>query len=236
MKSRFFAFAFSGVFFISLVLGCAQKQIRRTPSKKPEVVIANCSHKDVIDALTYLMINTGWEVKVSSDCQLVFIDTSDVYFQPPEYNPTWIPGSSVEARLSYFFKYTLDGIQVRNNYVVVTNPNSAFEREWDQLDEYNYRQIQYDLEQFKRGMEQSNKRSIGVLVNYNGVITDLKDGGGAADAGLQLGDIIIKVDDHEAPFGNSYKLASLLFGLTGTYVDITVIRNREEVSVKALRK
>lgn len=236
MKSRIFASVFSGVFLMVMISGCAHTRPGKTPRKVPEVTIANCTQEELADALAYLMVNAGYKAKLTHAHMAVFFLVSTEYFNQAGYDPYYTPGSPIEQRVTYTFKETLDGIRVRCFYAVYTNPNSPLEREWDQMNDDTYHETQFDLEQLKREIERSNRRSIGILINYNGVITEIKKRGSADIAGLRVGDMILKIDGQDVTDCNSSMKRSMIMGLVGTDVEITVDRNGEEMTFKVHRE
>ncbi len=234
MKSRVFSSVFSGVFLIAMILGCAHMRPLTTPSGKPEVTITNCSKKEVVDAIVNMMVGAGFEVKDVSDYHAVFGKLSDSFGDALLYGSKY--DSTPEYRVKYSFTETEDGVRVIAAVQVVTNPGSAFERVNDRTTGKDARDMQSLLERFKVGLELSKRGKTGIMVDQNGVITKVMEGGGAADAGLQTDDRIIKIDGQEAPVGDANKLAFMITGEAGTYVEITVVRNGEEVTAKVLRK
>ena len=93
-------------------------------------------------------------------------------------------------------------------------------------DPYTYYMSAVDYEEFTESIEsKTTVTGIGTGIEYtaNGiVITSLLDGGGAKDAGLQIGDCIIAVDGVSCvPAADAHR--NLIIGEAGTYVTLTVL-------------
>ena len=93
-------------------------------------------------------------------------------------------------------------------------------------DPYTYYMSAVDYEEFTESIEsETTVTGIGTGIEYtaNGiVITSLLDGGGAKDAGLQIGDCIIAVDGVSCvPAADAHR--NLIIGEAGTYVTLTVL-------------
>ena len=234
MKIRISVAALSGVFLLSLVLGCAHMRPLSTPSGKPEVTIKNSTKKEVVDAIVNMMVGSGFEIKDISDYHAVFGKLSrslgDALLYGSNYDAT------PEYRVKYSFTETGDGIRVLAAVSVITNPGSAFERVTDRTRGKDAHDMQSMLERFKASMELSKRGKIGIMVGDDFVISKVVEDGGAAEAGLQVGDKIIKIDGQEAPTGDASKLAYMITGEAGTYVKLTVMRDGQEITVKVLRK
>ena len=82
---------------------------------------------------------------------------------------------------------------------------------------------------------------IGVVITYNYIeetmtVSEVYSGGGASDAGIKVGDVITKVDGAVVSEIGYSKAVNKVRGENGTTVDITVLRNGEELTFTATRK
>lgn len=79
---------------------------------------------------------------------------------------------------------------------------------------------------------------VSITSNITGsfVITNIFDESPAKTAGLQVGDIFTKVENDSLEGLYSYEVANLIKGEEGTYVNVTVLRNNEELTFNVERK
>lgn len=234
MKSRISAVMLSGVFLFGIIAGCAHMRPLSTPSGKPEVTVKNSTKKEVVDAIVNMMVGAGFEIKDISDYHAVFGKLSNSLGDALLYGSNY--DSTPEYRVKYSFTETEMGVRVLAAITVITNPGSAFERATDRTVGKDAHDMQKMLEQFKASMELSKRGKTGIMVGNDCVISKVIEGGGAAEAGLQVGDKIVKIDGQEVPVGDANKLAYLITGDAGTYVEFTVMRGDQEITLKVLRK
>lgn len=127
-----------------------------------------------------------------------------------------------------------EAISLLEEYYVNEIPASAYESETlDELfsivgDPYTYYMDANAYERFNAGVEsESSVTGIGVSVRFTDeglVILSVLDGGGAKDAGLRPGDVIIAINGESCvPGGDQY--IQMITGEAGTVVDVTVRRD-----------
>jgi C-terminal processing protease CtpA/Prc len=84
--------------------------------------------------------------------------------------------------------------------------------------------------------EQKGPGYIGIMFQANGdglLISEVKEDGPAKKADMRVGDVIIKIDDHDMVGAETSKLQKVVGEMKpGTLVAIKVKRNDEEVMIK----
>ncbi len=106
------------------------------------------------------------------------------------------------------------------------------------LDEYTEF---YTAEEYAKVYQNLNDVFYGIGVVVQKVDNDIKiisvnEGGGADDAAIFAGDIIIKVDGKSVSGLNLDEVVSMIAGDEGTLVKITVLRNNKEITFNVTRK
>lgn len=107
-------------------------------------------------------------------------------------------------------------------------------------DKYSFYRSAEEHEQYEADMSGSFS-GIGVSIIYNYAdqtmtITEVYPESGAADAGMKIGDRIVKVNGVPITEIGYQQAVYTIRGETGTTVDITLDRNGEEITVTATRK
>jgi hypothetical protein len=114
------------LFFLN---GCAAVQPLKTPSGKPDITIPKVSKKQVSDKLINMMLTKGFNIKNSSDYNLVFTKPMDKLLESlllgSQYDVT------PENRVSFNIVESSVGIRIVITNQAITNPGSAFERVTD---------------------------------------------------------------------------------------------------------
>jgi hypothetical protein len=118
--------------YLSMVLitahfvGCATPVVHNTPSGRPEITVSGKVGKRASAEITNLMVNRGYNVKVSSDTLIVFEkpieSTMAAVLLGSRYD------STPAARITYNIIETEATTRVIASFAAVTNPGSAFER------------------------------------------------------------------------------------------------------------
>jgi len=98
-------------------------------------------------------------------------------------------------------------------------------------------------EEYVDYMDQMHNTYVGigvsVMTREDGIgfdILSVENGGGAKDAGIQAGDVIVAVDGQRVEGMNTNEAKQLIKGEENTSVAITVLRGEEELTVDVIRK
>jgi len=76
----------------------------------------------------------------------------------------------------------------------------------------------------------STKGKIGVDYDASGVITQVFSGGAASDAGIKVGDKILKVGGKPVPSGNRELIIAMLAGAPSTELNVDIQRGTEQLA------
>jgi len=222
MKKSIYAFAI----ILSLVLtyGCATTRPLSTPSGKPDITISNATKRQVTDALVSQMLNQGFNIKSSSDYNIVFTKPLDNLAAQLLLGSRY--DSTPEHRASFMLVESGAGVRIVLTNQAITNPGSAFERVTDLSTGESGQSWQNFLVSFATLF----RGRIGIQVDNNGVIIVVADGSPAMQNKLQVGDKIVSVN------GQPYKTVSQISGDPETSVEIVVLRNGENISFNITRK
>ena len=136
--------------------GCATVPAFNTPTGKPEVVIANVSKKEVIDALTNMMLASGFTVKNITDYNAVFTKEANSFGAMLLFGSRF--NTVPEGRVNYAIVDTTEGIRVVITLEMVTNPGSAFENRQDLNQSVDAKKLYDRLLQIKQELENKNKK------------------------------------------------------------------------------
>jgi len=219
---------------VAILVGCAAPQRLSTPSGRPEVTISNASKKEVMDFAVNNFVGAGFEIKEVTDYHAVFtrLDQS--------LSGALLYGSKYDSTPEYRFKLTfaeLAGkIRVLCTVSVVTNPGSAFERVKDVTYGKNALDLQRLLMNFKKDMELADSGIIGIHMDNANVITELVSGYSAEEAGIKVGDRIISVGGKPVPDVNDGSISYMIAGDVGTFAEITILREGQEMTFKVERR
>jgi carboxyl-terminal processing protease len=86
--------------------------------------------------------------------------------------------------------------------------------------------------------DRGNRSGIGVMVvtTDEGLkVTKVYSGSCAEEAGIQVGDLITAADGEDFDISNSSSFISGISGDTGTYVDLSIVRDDEEIEISSCR-
>ena len=151
-----------------------------------------------------------------------------------------IPNPDVlsEKVASFYFENFHARIDVKNPDEVTTAVINSYIATIG--DKYSFYRSADEHEQYETDMSGSFS-GIGVSVIYDYAeqamtVTEVYSDSGAADAGIKIGDKIIKVNGEALADIGYEKAVYTIRGETGTTVDITVNRGGEEITVTATRK
>jgi hypothetical protein len=213
-----------------LLNGCtATKPLTlNTPSGKPDITIPKVSKKQVTDAFVSEMLSQGFNIKTSSDYNIVFVKPMDSFAMSlllgSEYDIT------PEHRVSANIVESSAGVRIVLTNQGITNPGSAFERVTD-LSTGNsgnsWQQLLVSFSGLFRGR-------IGCDIDEQGTIIKVFDGSPSQLVGLKVGDKIISLDGN--PFKDRSQAISQAFGDPDTNVEIIVLRNAEKLIFNITRK
>ncbi|MBI4243110.1 MAG: hypothetical protein HY606_03380 [Planctomycetes bacterium] len=122
-------------FLISIIISfftvsCATTiQHLSTPTGKPEVTISNVSKKAIVDRLTNIMIDRGYNVKEITEYKAAYSKRMESVSAAIWYGSKY--DSTPEARITFDTVETQANIRIVATLQMVTNPGSAFERTTD---------------------------------------------------------------------------------------------------------
>lgn len=219
-----------------LITGCATVKHLNTPTGKPEVIIPDASKSEIADQITNAMLSWDFQLQKRDENILVFakrdqrLGTSLLFGSRYDSTPEW--------RFIYNIVDHSEGIRVIANIAAITNPGSAFERVTDlsrgSKDSENvYALLTQIREGFSSREITKNRGKIGVgLQKYT--IVSVSQGGPAEKAGLQKGDVIMKIDG-EPTTGDFSKDILRITGQPGTKVLFFIKRNDQELAIPVVR-
>jgi hypothetical protein len=140
--------AFTGVFVLfGLLYACAHQEPILTPSGRPEVTIPDVTKKEVIGALTDMMMAGGFIVKsVTDDNAHFYIRTYRVYALPP-FGPK--PGELPEYHVSYDITEADVGVHIIATLWVIRYPSGFYRKTYDISYGRDANDIQKRLERLK---------------------------------------------------------------------------------------
>ena len=125
MKNSIYAFAI--ILSLVLIYGCATTRPLSTPSGKPDITISNATKKQVTDALVSQMLNQGFNIKSSSDYNIVFTKPLDNLAAQLLLGSRY--DSTPEHRASFMLVESGAGVRIVLTNQAITNPGSAFPKE-----------------------------------------------------------------------------------------------------------
>jgi S1-C subfamily serine protease len=212
------------VLFLALLYGCATTKPLATASGKPEVTIPNVTKKQVTDALVTQMINQGFQIKNSSDYNIVFTKPMESLSAQLLLGSKY--DSTPEHRASFMIVESGNGIRVVLTNQGITNPGSAFEKVTD----LSSGKAGESWLNFLTGFAILFRGRIGAIIDANGFITSLTDGSPAMQNNLLVGDKVVAVN------GQPFKSTSQIIGEPDTPVEIIILRSGENKSFNIIRK
>lgn len=210
------------IFFITGCAGVEPANMLSTPTGKADVIIPNASKAEIADKITNFML--------SSDFQL---ETRD-----PDINAL-----SFVKRVSekWFFRYTYnivnhppEGVRVVTNISRINNPGRRDQVVTDISRGSKEAESAYVLltkirDNFSHQQPAKERAAIGIgMTMKDYTITSVAQGGAAEKAGLQKGDVILKIND-EPTTGNEVKDAVRIMGKPGATVKLLIKRNNQDL-------
>ena len=219
-----------------LITGCATIKPLNTPTGKPEVIIPDASKSEIADQITNAMLSWDFQLQKRDENILVFAKRDQ------RLGSSLLFGSRYDSTPEWRFIYNIvdhhEGIRVIANIAAITNPGSAFERVTDlsrgSKDSENvYALLTQIREGFSLRKITKNRGKIGVgLQKYT--IVSVAQGGPAEKAGLQKGDVILKIDGEPAT-GDFSKDILRITGEPSTTVIMLIKRNDQELAIPVVR-
>lgn len=219
------------ILIIFVITGCATTgpvNKLNTPTGKVDIIISNASKTEIADKITNAML--------SSDFQLEMRD--------PDINIL-----SFVKRVSekWFFRYTYnivnhppEGVRVVTNITRIMNPGRRDQIVTDLSRGSKEAESAYVLltkirDNFISQEPPKDRARMGLgMTMKNYTITAVEQGGAAAKAGLQKGDIILKIDG-EPTTGDEMKDAVRIMGRPGATVKLLIQRNKQELLIHLVR-
>ena len=225
--------------FLAIILslsGCTTLQPLNTSTGKPEIIITETNKKEVADAIINTMLSWDFQLQKRDEYILVFgkrdtrIISGVLLGSQYDTTPEW--------RITYNLVDYANGVRIMVSIFAITNPGSAFERITDfskgSKDSHN---IQSFLNQLKETLETQKlvkeRGKIGILLQSNKVIQVL-EGSPASKAGIQNGDIILKIDN-EPISGDFNKDILRITGEPGSTVVLLIKKNDKEFTIPIIR-
>lgn len=200
-----------------------------TSTGKPEVLV-NASMNAIRTYLTSEMLSGDYMLKSQGPNVIVFNR-----YSPYQINYQTVPG---ENRVTYNLVSAPGGIRVMMTMVNVLRPDSAYEqitsdasKEYDAACSY-----QIILNRMKYRLETENPGKLGFNLSeyFSDRIEAIADGGPAAQAGLQVGDVILAVDDVPVTNDPVANNALICHHQAGTKHELAVKRKDEEFKVSVV--
>jgi len=222
--------------FLTLISGCATVKPLNTPTGKPEVIIPEASKSEIADQITNAMLSWNFQLQKRDENILVFSKRDQ------RLGPSLLFGSKYDRTPEWRFIYNIvnhpEGIRVIANIATITNPGSAFERKTDlsrgSKDSENvYLLLTQIRENFNCRKIVKGRGKIGVGLRKYTIIS-LSEGGPAENAGLQKGDVILKIDG-EPMTGDFTKDILRITGEPGTTVMLLIKRGDQELTIPVVR-
>lgn len=139
----------------------------------------------------------------------------------------------IEAKIAQSYLYDINETQIADS---VGKGFAAALNEADKYAEY------YTAEEFSQQQLESGGKLVGIGVSISldtsgyWQITDIYENSPAKEAGIQVGDMIVRVGEDDAFGVTSAYLKSKIVGESGTSVKITVRRNGEDIEYETYRK
>lgn len=162
----------------------------------------------------------------------------EIVYRDYYYKDIPSPEILTEKVASFYFENFHDRIDTENPDEVTTAVVNSYIAVIG--DKYSFYRSADEHEQYETDMSGSFS-GIGVSIIYDYTeqamtVTEVYPDSGAADAGIKIGDKIIKVNGESLSDIGYEKAVYTIRGETGTTVDITVLRGGEEITVTATRK
>ena len=224
-------------FILALISGCATVKPLNTLTGKPEVIIPDASKSEIADQITNAMLSWDFQLQKRDENILLFSKRDQ------SLGSSLLFGSRYDSTPEWRFTYNIvdhpEGVRVIANIATITNPGSAFERITDlsrgSKDSENvYALLTQIRESFNLRKIVKGRGKIGVFLQQYKIISVAK-GGPAENAGLQKGDVILKIDG-EPTTGDLVKDTLRITGEPGTTVILLVKRNDQELSISVVRE
>jgi S1-C subfamily serine protease len=205
--------------------GCAQQAVvRNAPPRRLEVTIPGQTKKDVTDALVSAMVSRDFAVVNITEYTAVFSKT----LAQPAVSRAKKTARSVpsEQRVSFTIVTAGNGVKLVLIPQIVSNPGSPYER----ITEASGGAAGDNWQEFLNTFPNAFRGRIGVALNWTGTVTAVSPGSPAADAGVLVGDQVLRVDG--APFSRPEQLT----GDTGSKVVVVLLRQGKEMPMIMYRK
>ena len=199
-----------------------------TPSGKPEIYIPKVAKKPVSDEFVNQMLTQGYNVKSTSDYNIVFIKPVD------NFGVNLLLGSQYDATTEYRVTSNLvessSGTRLVLTIQIITNPGSAFERVTD----ISKGKPGNSWQEFLTSFAGLFKGRIGIDCDAEGTITNISNNSPGQQSGLMLGDKIISIDGN--PFKDYKQVQSLVIGEPDTNVELVILRGEKSLTFIVNRK
>jgi len=220
----------------ALLFGCAAVKPLNTLTGKPEVIIQDASKSEIADQITNAMLSWDYQLQKRDNNILVFSKRDQ------RLGSSLLFGSRYDSTPEWRFTYNIvdhpEGIRVIANIAAITNPGSAFERVTDlsrgSKDSENVYALLTQIREsfnFRKIVKSRGKIGVG-LQKYT--IVSVAEGGPAYNAGLQKGDVILKIDG-EPTTRDCAKDFFRITGDPGTTVILLIKRNDQELTIPVVR-
>ncbi|MDD3143016.1 MAG: PDZ domain-containing protein [Candidatus Cloacimonetes bacterium] len=221
---------------LMLLSSCASNYAVDSPTGRAEVIINGVPKKDISDTIVNNMLSRGFTLQKLNDYQLIFgIKETDLGLM-------LLAGSHYDSVPEWRYTYNLvdfaGGIRILTNIWLVTNPGSAFEKITDvSTNSKSAQNMHTELNQLKTLLENSavikSRGKIGIMTQGN-LITKVMPDSPAQLAGLKPGDVMVKINGNPIA-SNEYEISMQITGEPGSVVQLTVIRNEEELVFEITR-
>lgn len=218
------------ILIILFIAGCAgvEPVTLNTPTGKADVIIPNASKAEIADKITNAMLSSDFllEMRDQDINVLSFIKrTSEEWLFRYTYN---------------LVNHPPEGVRVVTNISRIMNPGHRDQVVTDLSRGSKEAESAYVLltkirDNFSHQQPAKERAAKGIgMTMKDYTITTVEQGGAAAKAGLQKGDVILKIDG-EPTTGDEMKDAVRIMGRPGATVKLLIKRNKQELLIHLAR-
>ena len=206
--------------------GCAPQagMVRYAPPRRLEVTIPNATKKDVTDDVVSAMVAREFTIVAITDYTAVF--SRQLSDGSAARGRKMARAAAQEERASYTIVTAGNGVRLVLTDQLITNPGSPSERVTDA----SGGAAGDSWQEFLNGLPNLFRGRIGISIDRANTVISVTPGSPAADAGIQAGDVMLRVD------GAPYTKPDQLIGDPGTKVVVVVTRQGKEVPMIIYRK
>ena len=219
------------MFIFIVITGCAAIEpanTLNTPTEKADIIISNASKAEIADKITNAMLSSGFLLEGRDP------DINVLSFVK-RHSETWL------FRYIYnLVNHPPEGVRVVTNISRIRNPGHAGQTVTDLSRGSKEAESAYvlltqirDSFSHRKTTQISPKTGLGMTMK-DYTITSVAEGGAAEKAGLQVGDVILKIDGKPAT-GDQMKDAVRINGKPGTTVKLLIRRNNQELVIDLAR-